>query len=274
VWASDLGFEILGVSYRLQSQDQAVASEMERLWKGWRRPSVAARLRNTFSVVVAGEKLRLYRDCSLLATTATPSDLVVHLLMEANRLAVTRYSGFAAHAAVLASSRRVAAVLGVSGVGKTTLAAASVLAGLAYGSDESLCVDRSTREIVPYPRPLGLSTHSLGLLGLDGRPMYRSAEETPVSVEELGGSILEPRRPLTDIVLPVRSEDQEPGFEPLGPADGAAALLSNSFNHYRNPQGSYELTASLAAECRVWRFTYSDAVASGRALADHLSLMA
>lgn len=270
MWASDLGFDILGTRFRLQSQDDTIASEIERLWGGWRIGSTAARLRNTYSLVDRGNGIDLYRDCARLLGASPPSEMTLRILMDANRQAIQEYRGFAAHAAVLASPQRVAAVLGESGSGKSTLAASAVLAGLAYGSDEALCVDRSTQEVGAYPRPLGLSAHSQELLGIDADDMYRSTDEAPIEVGRLGGVVMQAGRQLTDIILPERTDDQAPRFDPLGPADAASALLANSFNHFRDPRGSYLLTASLASRARVWRLTYSDARESGRALADHL----
>lgn len=269
MWASDLGFEILGRRIRLQSQEQTVASEMARLWEHWRRDSSAARLRDTFSVA-DDEGLRLFRDCARLISTQSVAQVVLRLLMEANRHVLTQFGGFAAHAAVVAGSQRVTAVLGESGVGKTTLAAAAVLAGLAYGSDEALCVDRESGKVLAYPRPLGLSPQSQRLLKVAPADIYVDADEAPILPGELGGEAMNGGGRLTDIVIPERTPDTSPHFEALSPADGAAALLSNSFNHYRDPQGSYLLTAKLAAEARIWRFTYSEALASGQALAEHL----
>lgn len=270
MWASDLGFDILGTRFRLQSQDASVASEIERLWGRWRIGSTAARLRNTYSLVATGNGTDVYRDCSRLLSSSQPSEMALRILMDANRQAIHEYRGFAAHAAVLASPQRVAAILGESGVGKTTLAASAVLAGLAYGSDEALCVDRSTQEVAAYPRPLGLSAHSQELLGIEADEMYRTTDEAPIEVGRLGGSVIGSGRQLTDIILPERTDEEPARFDPLGPADAATALLANSFNHFRDPQGSYLLTASLAGQAHVWRLTYSHALESGRALADHL----
>lgn len=270
MWASDLGFDILGLRTRLQSQENSLASEIAKLWSSWHRKSTAARLKNTFSIVDTGDALELYRDCARVISTTDGAALIIRLLVEANRHILSAYGGFAAHSAVVGSPHRVAAVMGESGVGKTTLAASATLAGLDYGSDEALCVNRSTGLIVPYPRPMGLSTHSQKLLRLEADLKYNTTDEAPITVDDLGGSTLEPGRHLTDIVLPVRTDRGDPLFEKLSPADGAAALLSNSFNHFRDPHGSYTLTAALAAETQVWRFSYSDALASGRALAEHL----
>ncbi len=71
------------------------------------------------------------------------------------------------HAATVARSDRAVAITGHSGDGKTTLAAAAVLAGWAYVADEVTAVDQQGRAL-PYHRPLGLRPDSAALLGLAG----------------------------------------------------------------------------------------------------------
>lgn len=268
MWASDLAYEILGIRTRVQSQDAPLAAEIARLWSPFKRPGTAARLRHTFSIVQR-ERLMLYRDCSL-HSTAHRGDVVLRLLMEANRQLLADYDGFAAHSAVLGSDVRVGAVLAESGAGKSTLAASGIMAGLRYGSDEALCIGDDD-SVVPYPKPLGLSRRSVELLGIGVPDLYTDCDEVPTPAVDLGGSLLEPGRRLSDLIVPDRTESSPPRFHRLSAADGVALLLSNSFNHYRDPQGSYLLTARLAASCRVWRFTYSDPIEAGKAVADHLS---
>lgn len=254
----------------MQSQDAEVATEVDRLWKTWRTKGRAARLANTFSVV-HGDDLVLYRDCARVTSSDVGgARLVLRLLMEANRQAIEQYAGFASHAAVLGCGERVAAMLAESGAGKTTLAAAGILAGLAYGSDEALCVDRNTGRVLPYAKPLGLSRESATLLDIDPPKKYSNQTEMPLTAEDLGGSVMAAGRRLTDIIVPRRDPKASPALEPLTPSEAVVALLSNSFNHYRDPYNSYVVTSKLGGEARAWTFRYSDAGQSGQALAEFL----
>ena len=64
------------------------------------------------------------------------------------------------HAAVVAGPRGAAIVPGVSGTGKSTLAAACQQPGLLLVSDEAACLDPHRDVLWPHPRPLGLDRGS------------------------------------------------------------------------------------------------------------------
>ena len=59
---------------------------------------------------------------------------------------------------------RTVVVHGASGAGKTTLTTALVQAGLAYVTDETVCLDPDTLVIEPFPKPLTVKPGSQELL--------------------------------------------------------------------------------------------------------------
>ncbi len=185
--------------------------------------------------------------------------LIGRLLQEFNRLAIERTGWFSVHAGVVARSGRTVAFPAPSGGGKSTLTAAAVAAGWAYGSDEALVLDDDLR-VVPYPRPLGLSAASRRLLEVPSRPPFHHDGEAPTDPAALGdGGLVEPGRRLTDVVVLRYCPCCHTEIEEIPPSDVAAALLRHSFNHYRDPLRAYRLTAAIAAEVRGWRLSFPDA---------------
>ena len=91
----------------------------------------------------------------------TPSALVADTLT----FIQTRTGHLLLHAGGSAGTDgRTVVVHGVSGAGKTTLTAALVQAGLAYVTDETVCLDPDTLVIEPFPKPLTVKPGSQELL--------------------------------------------------------------------------------------------------------------
>ncbi len=104
-------------------------------------------------------------------------------------------------------------VHGQSGSGKTTLTAALAAAGLAYVTDETVCLDPGTLEIEPFRKPLTIKTGSQRVLkhlepGQDRiDPSSGSWHVDPDALLSFGASEL-PDRPLHPAVIVF------PDFEP------------------------------------------------------------
>lgn len=178
-------------------------------------------------------------------------------LAELTTLAVRHSDLLCLHAAVVASPRGLLVVPGASGLGKTTLAAALVRAGFGYVSDEVLALDRRTGRATAFPRPLGLDAAAWPVLGLPGDPPPPGTERLlPPGVF---GQVAADGGPVSDIVLAQR----RPGpveFEPATSRGAAVvALLDRSFNHFRDPPGSFRATVALARTARVWQAGYESA---------------
>ena len=220
------------------------------------------------AVVGAGEAV-LRRGSIEIARGSWPT-VEARLLAELNRSAIERYDGFAVHAGVVALGDRVACFPGESGLGKSTMTAACIGAGFAYVSDEALCVEPASGAVVPYPRPLALAPASAALLGIDRnqRPPTGADGELLLTAADLGGAHVEPARRLrlTDVVE-LRRGASEAHLEPLHRSGALAALLSMSFNHFKDPDASVDVVAALAADVRMWRLHHEDPVEAAALLA-------
>jgi hypothetical protein len=196
------------------------------------------------------------------------------LLTDVNREVLNRYRGYAVHAGAVAADGVAICFPGPSGLGKSTLAAACLLAGLDYVSDEALCVGGPGLLITPYPRPLTLSPHSLELLDLsipggEAPPDRDTGAEHCLSAACLGGRSVDGPIPLGHIVHLERAVGP-PSLEPLDRAASVPLLVSLSFNLYKRPESNLELVAAMARRTSSWRLRYHDPLHAAALLAERL----
>jgi hypothetical protein len=178
------------------------------------------------------------------------------LLAELTRIAVEHSPRLCIHAGVVSAAGASIVVPGASGLGKSTLTAALVQAGFGYLSDEVLAVPRTGGLPARFARPLALAADSWTALGLDpaGRPA--AGDERLVAPEQLGS--LGAPAPVRHILLTQR----RPGPPELAAVSrGAAvpALLNRSFNHFRDPAGSFHAVVDLVRQAQVWTAGYQEA---------------
>lgn len=192
------------------------------------------------------------------AAGSSPEDLLAEVTA-----AVVRNSPLhCMHAGVVGTGDGALAIPGRSGLGKTTLTTALLVAGHPILSDEVLAVDRTSGVAHPFARPLALSAQSAGLLGvgdvddqlLDPRTLGRVAPPAPVR-----HLVLAQRRPgPTEISVARRG-------------DAVAELVRRSFNHYLEPDASFRSVVALVRGSTVWRVSYSDAVDAAAGISRQLS---
>lgn len=278
MWAAQQSYEILGTRFRIQSTDPEVAEAIDELLSPLTltRP-LPARPRNTFSLV-RGEELinpregefRAYRDCRSVGSGTTWSLAVSQLITALNRHAIENTALFSTHAGVVELSGRAIALPANSGGGKSTLTAACALEGFGYVSDEALCIDTDTGEVVSYPKPLALSGWSRERLGIaeDGLPFPPAAGEGLVPPQRLGVVTSAPLS-LSDVVLAEFGHD-EMTLERVASSEAMYSLLHFSFNHYKHGERAFRMAAELANGARAWRLRYDDPIEAARTLRDQL----
>lgn len=272
--ATDITAALLGVVFRLASTSAAIGDILETLLSPFGSPSgpvpPARRLLVVDPCARHAGMCCVHRDGRSLLSSTQRGDVVSWLLAELNSSAIDGFDGFAVHAGVLGSGGGAIAFPASSGEGKTTLTAAGLLAGLDYVSDEALCVEFGSREVVAYPRPLAMSSwtrHHVGLDHVGGHEL--SPDELVVTASELGASVAAPGLHLAHVVRLVRRPGP-PALVRASRADAMAWLLGYSFNHYKRPADAFALCAALAGEARAWRLELSDPVEAGALVAARL----
>ena len=200
-----------------------------------------------------------------------------------NATLISRSPYLCAHAAVLSVSDGALAILAASGAGKSTTTAAGLREGLGYLSDEVLAVEWPDLDlpdpgrpggqlpVMPYPRPLGLSSWSCRALGLDDAVLLAEDVEQGehyVSPAALTARIHRSPRTLGHVVLlgPPREEVR---LVPLSRRDAVAALLQRAFNAWRNPASAFRLAHHIAATADCWLLEPGSPRQTGELLREH-----
>jgi hypothetical protein len=257
--ATGLDIDLLGMRVRTIVHDPDLAGYLVHLLEDVRVEPTEGPV-ETFEIT--GGDLRRdwvlrHNDKGILQTESR-TRLVEGFFSTLNELVLDDFRGVAIHAGVVARGSRALAIPGRSGAGKSTLTAACVAAGFAYVSDEALCIDRLTGDVVRYPRPLMLTATSSRLVGTSDSSPVAHQGKIALSPIDLGGETSSVSLRLADVVLAERGAALS--LEPASPSDVIPELLRRSFSGYEDRTESFELLAKTTRDCQAWCLRYSDAV--------------
>lgn len=267
MWADKEYLDILGSRFVVQSTDPAYSDLVRTVLKPFlfdRPTGVPAKRRYGLVGTDEGQVLA-YRDCRRLGAPTDLGSAIVRLVAALNRSAIEECEQFAVHAGVVALGDKAVAFPVDSGGGKSTLTAACLLAGLDYVSDEALCVDIASGQVLPYPKPIALNAKSLDLLGLksDEMTVPLSGPEALVAPEDVPATISSDPLSLRHLVLASYGHE-DMGLDEIAGSEAMAALLRLSFNHYKFGETAFRLAAELASEVTAWRLTYGDPLVAAK----------
>ena len=96
---------------------------------------------------------------------------------------------------MVTTGSRIVALVGELGIGKSNLTGALLRLGSGYSSDEALCLDRDTGDVVGSP----LSPWSRAAIGESER--WDPSEEALFTADDLGGSLTLSPGPVSDVLL-------------------------------------------------------------------------
>lgn len=195
---------------------------------------------------------------------------------EFNRVLLQTCPYLAVHAAVLATHDGVLAMPAESGTGKSTLTAACLRRGFRYVSDEALVI-RADGAVIAYPRPLGLSRWSRGAVQITSVPGFGPVtngddDEELIDPACLGDVASDLRDVPLRAVISLRRGADLAGLARLPRAQGAIALLRNSFNHFKDPAASVALVHDVVSDAEVLELVLGEPMRAADVLADHFGL--
>jgi hypothetical protein len=153
--------------------------------------------------------------------------------------------------AVAAPSGGCALLCGASGSGKSTLTAGLVRSGLAYVTDETVCLEPATLRITPFQRPLSVKSGSHSVLA-QLRPASPYGGNWVVAPASLGGVSL-PTEPLLPDIAVFPSYQPGASCEVRELTAGEAAFLAGTQSSRLAETGG----GALPALARLFRRTPS-----------------
>ena len=132
------------------------------------------------------------------------------------------------HAASVEMVGAVVAFAGRSRAGKSTLAAAAVLAGYGYVADEITAVSPVDLKVRPFHRPIGLRRGGAAAIGVD-YPDSDDGRYDQVYPWDVGEEFTRSQGgTLVGIVLVEWGDDHEPGLVDVSPAKGLVELSQHT----------------------------------------------
>jgi hypothetical protein len=255
---SSLDIDVLGTTVRTIVHNPELAGHLHHLLSDLR--VAEERPTETFEITGGdsqGDWILRHNERGILQTSSRAS-LVERFFAALNELVLDDFSGLAIHAGVVAQGRGAIAIPGKSGAGKSTLTAACVAAGFRYVSDEALCIDRSTGDVLPYPRPLMLSATSRRLIVPTARSEGGYGGKRPLSAADIGGRTSSVTLRLADVVVAERGSRLN--LEPLPLSSVLPELLERCFEGHEHRAETFELLSAAVKGARAWRLGYRDAL--------------
>lgn len=185
----------------------------------------------------------------------SPNEALGSIVTSATRIALdSDPSRLHLHCAAVTWEQRGMLVTAASGTGKTTLTAALLARGWAYGSDESVALDHRAGLVSTFPKPLMLKGRADDLLpGIrNARVVIDPSDDSlwTVPASALGAEIVDAIRPVCIVVLTRERED--PHGEPstprkIHPADAVVELMRQTMDSGRYGSAAVEVLAELTA---------------------------
>ena len=262
VWVTDQSWVMIDTTVRVLTQSAEVGSRVDHLLESFHPTTGVADPSRTFRIAAEPDATAVYQNDARLASYQGEDDALRYLMVEVNRAAIRQSPWFAVHPGVVQHGESIIAFPAVSDGGKTTLTSACLLRGFEYLTDEALIINDSGA-VVPYPRPLALSPWSCEKLGLEpgiGERLY-----TPRDLDADIGT----GGPPTDVVIPSYGTG-DMVLEKIARSAAVEALLTRSFNHYKNAERAFRLSTELARRVNVWHLVLGDPLETASLLYDRL----
>ena len=190
-------------------------------------------------------------------TTRLASFAISHLLWEINRRAVecSRGDRLLLHAAAAQCDDGAVLLAGTSGVGKSTLVAALVVAGFGYLTDDVVPLDAPEGRADAYPKPISLDRSALSLFPVLQPNLLHSrvvGDEFFVTAAMLGGIVAEGAVPRL-VIFPSYVPHARCEAVAMSRAEAAVRLAENAFNFSELGTNALALLAGRQKVCLLSR---------------------
>ena len=252
----------LGLRFAVRVDDAAIAARLAPLYAACcttdpRSPDLELTVHSDLEAAT----FELRADGERCCVTSDADELLAWVVWRVNDAAVHHDDDrLVLHAAAVAAGERAVLLAGPSGAGKSTLAAALVLGGGAYMSDDSVAFDHETGRVVSNPKPISLDAGAIGALerfaGARAGLRTTSGLVAPPAIGAVTrvGDALAPAL----VVRPCYRADSPRRVERLSQADVAELLADQSFNFAPRGRAGLAAVASIARATRGIALEYDD----------------
>jgi hypothetical protein len=152
---------------------------------------------------------------------------------------------------------------GASGAGKTTMAAALVLDGFGYLTDELVALADDATSLVPFPKSLALDGRSRRVLRSMRRGAPGARADHDADIAHLPAETLRSGAPAAEcaprvIAFPQHQPGRPSALHRLSKADALLELLVHTVNLEDHGGGGMTALAGLVERCRCYRLDVAD----------------
>jgi len=252
--------------FAVECADRETASLIQAVFGRLVAPPIARAASRHYRIELADDGTFTVFDASSVVRVRDPEGLLLHIEQEITvALQYLRPDLFFLHAAVLGWRGRAVVVAAPSGTGKSTLAYASVMCGLAYLSDELAPIELHDLTVRRYPRALCLKanhpfSHSLP------RAALRAGDRIYVPVDSLTDAVIPDSVTLGACIFLRRERRQLSGLHRISAASAAARLLENTLNSLSHADYGLQPAAMLGSRLPCFELEAADAAEGAAAI--------
>jgi len=217
-----------------------------------------------FSIIDRGPthkgRYGLYVGESRISLSADPGVIVRALVNQVNLAAVrsSESSHTIFHAAAAELDGAVVLLPAAMERGKTTTVAGLLTRGLSYITDEAFAVDRSTREVLPFPKPLSVDRGSWAVLAAHAPDREAFAGQWHLSPTRFPAGVS--RRPGLPrfVIAPNYSPGIPTQLTPVSRGTMLRHLATCTFHFHDRPQAHLDLMSELLGGAACYQLDISD----------------
>lgn len=223
-----------------------------------------------------GEALLGYGRNRMNLFRGTPAGVLRYALWDIHRFVPPWSRDFLClHAAGVVRERQAVLLPATRDIGKSSLAAALLLEGFNYLSDEVGAIDPITRRAYPFPKHIGLDPQTLTLLGTieqrlhDREGLNSRLEQRYLRPEDVGSRIGDPA-PIRWVVFPSSRRKGRARLIPIARAEAVKRMADACFNMFRFGERGVVLLSQVAEHADAFLLEGGDPSERAALLAQHL----
>ena len=252
-------FDVLGFSFDVRAGDPRLISYVERLYGPFPDPGRAAHRYDLRD----GASCELWFDGERVGDAGVVESLVPTLVHDLNRRALESCGHLILHAGGVERDGIGVVFPGDVEAGKTTLVAGLVRAGCGYLTDEGVAVDRETRRVHPYPKPLSIDRGAWPLFPelephVDLATDAYKTDQWQVPPTDIRADALGRPCAISTILFTRYESGVDTSVEQLGRAEALIELAKNTFKFDVQGRAALDLLAEVVRPAACYRLTSGD----------------